>query len=56
LNDWASDLLSQDNIAKGGFFDPLIINKIWSEHLSGSRDWTSKIWTILMFQAWYGEQ
>jgi len=53
LRDWAEDLLSHERLGKDGFFDPDIVYQTWLEHLSGRRDWTSRLWAILMFQAWY---
>jgi asparagine synthase (glutamine-hydrolysing) len=53
LRDWAENLLSHERLGKDGFFDPDIVYQTWLEHLSGRRDWTSRLWAILMFQAWY---
>ena len=55
LRDWAEELLSPERLAKDGFFDPEIIRQTWAEHLSGRRDWSARIWTILMFQAWHAQ-
>lgn len=52
LKDWAEDLLNQEKLAQQGYLEPLIVHKYWKEHLSGSRDWTFRIWSILMFQSW----
>jgi len=55
LRDWAEELLSPERLAKDGFFDPEIIRQTWAEHLSGRRDWSARIWTILMFKAWHAQ-
>ncbi|MEP7315845.1 MAG: asparagine synthase (glutamine-hydrolyzing) [Sphingomicrobium sp.] len=56
LRDWAEDLLSERRLASEGWFDPTIVRARWHDHLSGRRDSTAAIWSILMFQAWLGEQ
>ena len=55
LRDWAEELLSHVRLAKDGFFDPDIVRQTWAEHLSGRRDWTARLWAILMFQAWHAQ-
>jgi asparagine synthase (glutamine-hydrolysing) len=52
LRDWAEALLDESRIRREGFFNPLPIRKAWGEHLSGQRDWTPRLWTVLMFQSW----
>jgi asparagine synthase (glutamine-hydrolysing) len=52
LRDWGEALLDESRIRREGFFNPLPIRKAWGEHLSGQRDWTPRLWTVLMFQAW----
>jgi asparagine synthase (glutamine-hydrolysing) len=52
LREWAEQLLSTERIDKEGYFNAFIVNSIWNEHLSGQRDWTTRLWAILMFQAW----
>jgi asparagine synthase (glutamine-hydrolysing) len=52
LREWAEELLSEARLIREGFFYPHIIRSKWAEHLSGSRNWQSQIWTVLMFQAW----
>jgi asparagine synthase (glutamine-hydrolysing) len=53
LRDWAEELLDTKRLAEDGIFNPGIIRRTWEEHLSGRRDWTTRLWAILMFQAWY---
>jgi asparagine synthase (glutamine-hydrolysing) len=52
LRSWADELLSADALAVDDLIDPAPVLAAWKEHLSGQRDWTQKLWIILMFQAW----
>ena len=52
LRCWAEDLLDTRLMSQQGYLKPAPIQQLWQEHLSGRFDHTSKLWTILMFQAW----
>ena len=52
LRNWAEDLLTPDALQRGGLLKPLPIRQAWMEHLTGHRDWTARLWTVLMLQAW----
>ena len=56
LRDWAACLLDPQRLATEGWFDPAIVAARWRDHLSGRRDSTAAIWSILMFQAWLDDQ
>jgi asparagine synthase (glutamine-hydrolysing) len=55
LREWAEANLSKQRLSNEGYMNPDIIQNIWKEHLSGKKDWTSKLWPILMFQTWKDE-
>ena len=53
VSDWlkgplkeAEELLNESRLASQGFFYPEI--KMWSEHLSGTRNWQSQLWAVLV--------
>jgi len=52
LRDWAETLLGSDRLAAEGIFHPRIIRRTWRDFLEGRRQWQTKLWTVLMFQAW----
>src|SRR6185437_6521090 len=56
LREWGEDLLDRNRLEREGFFRPDIIGRLWNEHMSGRRNWHSRLWDVLMFQAWHGEQ
>ena len=52
LRDWADELLDEVRLEREGYLNVTTIRQVWQEHLSGRHDWTSRLWTVLMFQAW----
>ena len=55
LNNWAQDLIGESLIKKQGFLDPNSVRETWDNHVNGRVTSHSKIWTILMWQAWFEE-
>lgn len=53
LHDWASDLLQPKLLEEEGFFDPEVIERMWSEHSHSVYDHSAKLWSVIMFQSWY---
>ena len=56
LRPWAEELLDASRLGSEGWFDPSKVRRRWTEHLSGRRDSTPAIWSVLMFQSWLDEQ
>lgn len=52
LRDWAESLLDESRLKNEGFFDPAPVRREWNAHLAGHGRHGTKLWTILMFQAW----
>jgi len=52
LRNWADELLDADLIRSQGLLEPEPIGRMWAEHLSGHRNWSFQLWTLLMFQNW----
>ncbi|WP_133013463.1 asparagine synthase (glutamine-hydrolyzing) [Marinomonas flavescens] len=56
LREWAESLLSEKRLISEGYFNPKPIREAWLAHLAGKSDNASKLWSILMFQAWLEAQ
>ena len=52
LREWAECLLAETRLQSEGYFHPAPIRIKWAEHLSGRRDHSPSLWSVLMFQAW----
>ena len=52
LRAWAEELLDPKRLAQGGLLEAAPIQACWKEHLAGTHDWTSRLWAVLMLQAW----
>ena len=56
LRDWAEDLLAIHALEADGLLEAAPIRQRWEDHLSGSRDSSQALWSVLMFQAWRREE
>lgn len=53
LKTWAKDMIHNCKLREGfGIIDSSVVDLLLEEHLSGSRNWEHKLWTLLMFIAW----
>ena len=53
LRDWAEALLDERRLHIEGFLKPETVRRIWQEHVTGRKEHTFLLWSLLMFQAWY---
>ncbi|MDZ7793201.1 MAG: asparagine synthase (glutamine-hydrolyzing) [Spirochaetia bacterium] len=53
LREWAEDLLNAESLDRQGLFDSSVVQSLWQEHLSEKRNHDSRLWPVLMFQAWH---
>ncbi len=56
LKDWSESLLDEKRIKEEGNFSTKLIRSKWSKHLDGKQDFSSSLWSILMFQSWFENQ
>lgn len=52
LRSWAETLLEPGQMQRQGYLRPEPIQMLWRQHLSGRYNHTTKLWTVLMWQAW----
>ncbi len=53
LTDVFSDVLASPRTRQRGYFEPLFIDRIVREHLSGKRDHTLRLWQLVVFELWH---
>lgn len=52
LREWAEELLGESRLRREGFLNATAVRRTWEDHLGGARDWSARLWCVLMFQAW----
>jgi asparagine synthase (glutamine-hydrolysing) len=55
LKDWGAALLDPVRLRDDGVFQAQPVLRKWREHQSGTRDWSTHLWSVLMMQAWLDE-
>lgn len=56
LKSWAKSLIDERKLASEGYLRPAMVQKMWTEHQSGRRNWSAQLWSILVFEGWLGNQ
>jgi asparagine synthase (glutamine-hydrolysing) len=53
LKEQMLSVLSQERIAREGFFDPSVVRRLIDDHLDGRRDNRKQLWTLFAFELWH---
>jgi asparagine synthase (glutamine-hydrolysing) len=53
LRDALLDELSPDRLRRQGIFEPAEVQRLVSQHLSGTADHRKPLWTLFVFQLWH---
>jgi asparagine synthase (glutamine-hydrolysing) len=48
-----SDVLASPRTRQRGYFEPSFVDRIVTEHLTGKRDHTLRLWQLLVFELWH---
>jgi asparagine synthase (glutamine-hydrolysing) len=53
LNDWATDLLDETELAADGIFNPSVVADTRKAHGERRGNHDQRLWALLMFQSWW---
>ena len=52
LRPWVEQLIDSERLDREGYLESRLVNQVWNEHLSGKRDWSFRLWSVVIFQQW----
>jgi asparagine synthase (glutamine-hydrolysing) len=52
LKDWSHSIMESAEKSGSPFYSSFEIDRLWSEHLQGKRNWGSELWKFLVLQDW----
>lgn len=55
LREWSESLLNEDALKRSSVFDKLAVGSLWQSFLNDEGLSYGKLWSVLMFQAWYDQ-
>ncbi|MDQ5821618.1 MAG: asparagine synthase (glutamine-hydrolyzing) [Actinomycetota bacterium] len=53
LEPFARETLSRDRVRSQGFFDPVAVERVLDDHVSGREDLSRQLWGLLAFTLWH---
>lgn len=52
LRDLLGDLLSPERVQARGLFNPMVVEELKGEHLTGARSHSDRLWTLMVTELW----
>ena len=52
LNKWAKDILNVNSIKKQGILNPILVEKIFTQHSSRKKNYGTLLWRLIILQNW----
>jgi asparagine synthase (glutamine-hydrolysing) len=52
LKSWTGSLIETKKLEAEGYLRSALVQKMWTEHQSGQRNWSPQLWSILVFEGW----
>lgn len=56
LRPMCQELLDPSRLQQQGFFDPAYVTRLVGEHMSGRANHRKLLWTLMVFQLWFGQR
>ena len=53
LREFMLRFLAREQVARSGLLNPASVERLLGEHLSGQRDYSLQLWSVLVLEAWY---
>lgn len=52
LNPWVKDSISPSRIAREGYFDPVLTQRVYERAIAGDEYYAHHLWSVCIFQTW----
>ncbi len=56
LRPMCQELLDPSRLQQQGLFDPAYVTRLVGEHMSGRANHRKLLWTLMVFQLWFGQR
>ncbi len=52
LRSFAYEVLLDERTRRRGYFDPVVVERMWNEHATGRNVWDAQLWALMNFELW----